>query len=230
MEKGKGLKSQYGQTKAQNASQKSLKKKEVINSQITTRRRQGRMQRASSSSDADEKDGSAIDYEMDQDEDDDVSQILMPNGDQKQEKNRYANEYDEACSKLQLNSIPSQLPCRDQEQQRITDFVLNGLSSNGSSNSLYISGMPGTGKTATTLEVIRKLLRSQQGRGGSKKFEFIHINAMSLSNPNLVYTILAEKIIGRRMNPHTAALFLDEYFKKKDKREIVQRHMLKSKS
>lgn len=40
---------------------------------------------------------------------------------------------------------------------------------------------------------------------------------MSLTNPNLVYTFLADKIIGRKMSPQSAALFLDEFFKKKDK-------------
>lgn len=48
---------------------------------------------------------------------------------------------------------------------------------------------------------------------------------MSLTNPNLVYTILAEKIIQRRLNPQSAALFLDEFFKKKDKKQIVLKHM-----
>jgi len=74
-----------------------------------------------------------------------------------------------------------------------------GIDGRGSSSSLYISGMPGTGKTATTLEVIRNLIA--QFKRTRKSFEFIHINAMSLTNPNLVYTILAEKILGRRMNP-----------------------------
>ena len=45
---------------------------------------------------------------------------------------------------------------------------------------------------------------------------------MSLTNPNLVYTIINEKITGRRVNPASAALFLDEYFKKKDKTSIIQ--------
>ena len=40
-----------------------------------------------------------MDYDNDVEEDDDVSQILMPNGDSKKEKNKYANEYDEARAK-----------------------------------------------------------------------------------------------------------------------------------
>lgn len=76
--------------------------------------------------------------------------------------------------------------------------------------------MPGTGKTATTLEVIQSL-KSQR----SNKFDFLHINAMSLTNPNLVYTIIYESIVGRRVSPANAALFLDEFFKKKDKTKVL---------
>jgi len=71
--------------------------------------------------------------------------------------------------------------------------------------------MPGTGKTATCLEILRKLMKEKKeqkkkkSKEGLKNFEFIHINAMSLTNPNLVYTILCEKIIGRRMNPQSSA-------------------------
>lgn len=45
---------------------------------------------------------------------------------------------------------------------------------------------------------------------------------MSLNNPNTVYTIIYEHITGRRAAPATAALFLDEFFKKKDKIGILQ--------
>ena len=75
--------------------------------------------------------------------------------------------------------------------------------------------MPGTGKTATTLEVIKSLLSQRK-----YKFDFLHINAMSLTNPNLVYTIMYENIVGRRVAPANAALFLDEFFKKRDKQKI----------
>lgn len=52
----------------------------------------------------------------DDDEDyDRVSSILKPQGDFKRDKASFDNEYDEACSKLQLNSIPDELPCRDAE-------------------------------------------------------------------------------------------------------------------
>lgn len=44
---------------------------------------------------------------------------------------------------------------------------------------------------------------------------------MSLTNPNLVYTIIHEHITGRRVNPTTAALFLDEFFKKSKKTDIL---------
>lgn len=70
---------------------------------------------------------------------------------------KYDNEYDRVCASLQLSAIPEVLPCRDKERNYIKDYLINGIQNGGSSSSLYISGMPGTGKTATTLEVVKKL-------------------------------------------------------------------------
>lgn len=74
--------------------------------------------------------------------------------------------------------------------------------------------MPGTGKTATTLEVIQNLKQQYT-------FNFLHINAMSLTNPNLIYTIIYESITRRRVAPAQAALFLDGFFTKKDKKSLL---------
>jgi origin recognition complex subunit 1 len=124
-----------------------------------------------------------------------------------------------------LSAIPDVLPCRDKERNQIRDYLVNGLQSGGSSSSLYISGMPGTGKTATTLEVVKSLKAECESNRKVPKFEFIHINAMSLTNPNLVYTILNEKITGNRCNPTSSAAFLDEFFKKGDKLKVLRARM-----
>ena len=124
------------------------------------------------------------------------------------------NAYDQACAKLQLSAIPDKLPCRENERDKIVEYIKQGLKNKGSSSSLYISGMPGTGKTATTMELIRDLKAKY-------KFSFLSINAMQLTNPNLVYTIIFEKISGFKVAPASAALFLDEFFKKRDKTKIL---------
>lgn len=135
----------------------------------------------------------------------------------------YDNEYDRVCASLQLTAVPDVLPCRDKERNIITDFLVNGILNGGSSSSLYISGMPGTGKTATTLEVIKSLTTNPKKHKLTKHpFDFIHINAMALTNPNLVYTVLHEKITGKRSNPTASATFLDDFFKKKDKMKVFK--------
>jgi len=132
------------------------------------------------------------------------------------------SSYDEACEKLQLSATPDHLPCREKETKIITDFITEGLRNGGSSSSLYISGMPGTGKTATTLQVIRNLAEQQQRK--KHQFVSVHINGMSLTNPHLIYSILYKSIVGKTTNPTQAALFLDDFFKKPNKKQVLQNH------
>lgn len=53
-----------------------------------------------------------------------------------------------------------------------------------------VSGVPGIGKTASFLEVIKKLKTERDD------FTFIHINAMNLSNPENLYILLVKEITG----------------------------------
>ncbi len=59
---------------------------------------------------------------------------------------------------------------------------------------MYISGMPGTGKTATVLEVIRDLT-TQQRAGSLPYFQFVEINAMKIKTPEDAYTILCREVL-----------------------------------
>lgn len=63
----------------------------------------------------------------------------------------------------------------------------SALDTSGKANSLYISGVPGIGKTACFLEVLNKLKKE-------KKNLFIHINAMNLSQPEKLYEIIWEEL------------------------------------
>lgn len=49
------------------------------------------------------------------------------------------------------------LPCRKEEQDTIFNYIKKGLQTNGNYNSLYIAGMPGTGKTASVKTIINIL-------------------------------------------------------------------------
>lgn len=73
------------------------------------------------------------------------------------------------------------LPCRDEEQEQILNHLKLAIRSGGSSKVLYVSGMPGTGKTASVLQAIHQL------QGAKQKFVFVHVNAMCLGNPAAVF-------------------------------------------
>lgn len=51
---------------------------------------------------------------------------------------------------------------------------------------MYISGVPGTGKTATVTEVIRKLQKAASV-GKLSEFEYVNINGMRLTEPRQSY-------------------------------------------
>jgi Cdc6-like AAA superfamily ATPase len=56
---------------------------------------------------------------------------------------------------------------------------------------LYVSGVPGTGKTAAALEVVRAL-RRRAAAGASPAFRFVELNALRLPSPQHAYSALLE--------------------------------------
>jgi len=53
---------------------------------------------------------------------------------------------------------------------------------------------------------------------------------MQLTNPNLVYTLIYENIVGKRVAPANAALFLDEFLKKREKLKVLKQAVGKGKA
>lgn len=60
------------------------------------------------------------------------------------------------AKKVLHTAKPDRLVCREKETEQITKFLEENISG-GTSGSLYISGAPGTGKTAVLTTVIDKI-------------------------------------------------------------------------
>lgn len=80
---------------------------------------------------------------------------------------------------------------------------------------MYISGVPGTGKTATVTQVIRHL-QSEADSGDLPQFQYIEINGMRLSDPRQAYVQLYQTIFNKkdRISSDSAHRKLDAYFNK----------------
>ena len=74
---------------------------------------------------------------------------------------------EQTSTRLDINAVPDSLPCRESEYQNIFTFIEDKINHN-TGGCLYISGVPGTGKTATTQEVVAAL-REEVNQGMKAK-------------------------------------------------------------
>lgn len=64
---------------------------------------------------------------------------------------------------------------------------------------MYISGVPGTGKTATVHEVIRSLQQAAD-LDEIPQFRFIEINGMKMTDPHQAYVQILQVCVLRRFD------------------------------
>jgi origin recognition complex subunit 1 len=115
---------------------------------------------------------------------------------------------------LSLAHSPGTLPCRDNERKKIVDFVEQSINAGAQclGRCLYISGVPGTGKTATVREVVRTL-RKKSRDGSLPRFNHVELNGLRLQTPKHAYSAIAEELMGERLSPQAANDVLDRRFK-----------------
>ncbi|NXB52042.1 ORC1 protein, partial [Leucopsar rothschildi] len=121
-----------------------------------------------------------------------------------------ASVLEEARLRLHVSAIPESLPCREEEFQDIYNFVESKLI-DGTGGCMYISGVPGTGKTATVHEVIRCLQQAAEN-DELPPFQFVEINGMKLTDPHQAYVQILEFLTGQKVTATHAAVLLAKLF------------------
>ncbi|XP_069719232.1 origin recognition complex subunit 1 isoform X1 [Phaenicophaeus curvirostris] len=117
---------------------------------------------------------------------------------------------EEARLRLHVSATPESLPCREEEFQDIYNFVESKLI-DGTGGCMYISGVPGTGKTATVHEVIRRLQQATEN-DDLPPFQFVEVNGMKLTVPHQAYVQILELLTGQKVTAAHAAVLLAKLF------------------
>lgn len=84
-------------------------------------------------------------------------------------------------------------------------YFEEGITTNGNSQSLYISGVPGLGKTACLMEVIQEMGEERED------FVFHYINGLKLTKPENFYSNLLNFLTGKPKNPKISCKLLGKF-------------------
>ncbi|KAL6930223.1 hypothetical protein ACO0SA_001636 [Hanseniaspora valbyensis] len=117
--------------------------------------------------------------------------------------------------KIYTNPVDSEVPGREEEfasiYSRIASFVNSGVGS-----SIYISGVPGTGKSFTVKKTIECLLKQNH-----RAFSFAEINGLKLINLDDCYENLCDKLQVPLKMKEKAVVGLERFFSMKKEKKIV---------
>lgn len=123
-----------------------------------------------------------------------------------------------ARQNLHVASVPTSLPCRESEFSLVYSH-LEAAITDGMGTCIYISGTPGTGKTATVREVVSRLDESVRS-DELDDFIFVEINGMKITDPHQSYSLLWEALKGQRVSPSQALDLLEREFSHPSPRRV----------
>ncbi|GAB7350893.1 hypothetical protein MBLNU459_g1408t1 [Dothideomycetes sp. NU459] len=129
-----------------------------------------------------------------------------------------ASPHQLARSTLHVSAVPHALPCREDEFATVYSHLEAAISA-GTGSCIYISGTPGTGKTATVREVVAALNVAVTA-DELDDFVFVEINGMKVTDPHQSYSLLWEALKGQRVSPSHALELLEREFSTPSPRRV----------
>ena len=117
-----------------------------------------------------------------------------------------------------MASVPAGLPCREKEFSLVYSH-LEAAITDGTGTCIYISGPPGTGKTATVREAIASLEHAVQS-DELDDFIFVEINGMKITDPHQAYARLWEALRSERVSASQALELLEHEFSHPNPRRV----------
>ncbi|BCS09875.1 origin recognition complex, subunit 1 [Aspergillus luchuensis] len=130
----------------------------------------------------------------------------------------FASPYRQARTSLHVSTVPTSLPCRKTEFETVYSH-LSAAIVEGTGACIYISGTPGTGKTATVREVVAQL-NSAVLAEEMDDFIFVEINGMKVTDPHQSYSMLWAALKGDRVSPSHALDLLEREFSHPSPRRV----------
>ncbi|KAF9112976.1 Origin recognition complex, subunit 1 [Mortierella sp. AM989] len=118
--------------------------------------------------------------------------------------------FEHARNRLHVKAVPDTLPCREDEFLEIQEHLESAIEE-GTGSCIYISGVPGTGKTATVHEVIRSL-QAKAEEGEISPFQFVEINGMKVTEPSYAYVLLWMALSDQKVTANHALQLLEKQF------------------
>lgn len=150
---------------------------------------------------------------------------------------------EEAKDKLSPNNLETGLPGREKQSEELYKFLYErlkirqttaekrarveaGLVANikgrHMNKTMFVCGVPGTGKTATIQSVEHKLKKLfTQNPPPIHKFQSVYINGQHISNPIKIYSEILYKLTGEKCPPEKAQEKLDSIFNQENEQEAI---------
>ncbi|POM66593.1 Origin recognition complex subunit [Phytophthora palmivora] len=94
-----------------------------------------------------------------------------------------------ACQELQLSSLPRVMTGREDERDEIYTALRSSIEQQSAGGPIYISGLPGAGKTSIVKEVIRTL-EAQRDARKLRNFAWVEVNGLQMPRPDVAYSVL----------------------------------------